>query len=289
MIIRSVSLALRRLQPRVFMLAKMCPAKLSYNPYSTLDNDKTSIAEYQSPNDDSEDEDNKDDLKYALSFIAWPIAFWFLYDFFFVRRNKYSHRRVTKLICRSFEAYISKKYMTNLLHTPYRKYLLKQSTEETQRVINVLKKLIAYNKLTELQNIRVMVYDIPNMFINLSADKVLIVSTKTLLLAKTDSELAFLICHAIAHFLLDHSNDTILNHYWSQSSLLELSSMQDIGEKNTESVVDDFDRLVPLNEMVCYYPMYHLLDKFEERDTDVLAHSLLKGCPGLDLFEVTLM
>ena len=236
--------------------------------YSTND-----IVEYQAPNESDYDKSNThSDDKFLISLLLWPVGIWIAYNLLFIKRNSYSHKREFKLICHPFQSYLCKKYMTSLICQPYYRLLLKQSTPESQRVMKVLEVIVRTNNLNSLKDCKVLVYDLPNMFLHLSMDKKLIVSTKTLLLTQTDNELAFLIAHEIAHFLLDHNLMRVIKHWLNyKARLREKRLIQD-------SINNDFDKLAELNDLICYYPSYSLLDKFNERDTDILAHCLLEGC-----------
>lgn len=239
--------------------------------------------EYQAPSENSHDHFNShSDDAILMSLILWPLGIWIAYDILFVRRNKYSHKREFKLVCRPLESYVCKKYMTKLVYTPYYRFLLKQSTPESQRAMRVFQSVIEENNLPLLKGWKVLIYDLPNVFVHFSLDKKLILSTKALLLAQTDDQLAFLITHEIAHFLLDHNMIRLVKHWMNRRSALRKKKIV------LDSAEDDFDKLAVMNEMVCYYPSYTLLDKFNERDTDILTHSIIEGCRELDRKKVRL-
>eukprot|EP00826_Nyctotherus_ovalis_P007238 TRINITY_DN11797_c0_g1_i2.p1 TRINITY_DN11797_c0_g1~~TRINITY_DN11797_c0_g1_i2.p1 ORF type:complete len:278 (-),score=17.99 TRINITY_DN11797_c0_g1_i2:315-1148(-) len=275
MIIRGV-LRLARCSKRAMPLASMGPLVRLYSAKEPV--------EYQAPSENSHDHFNShSDGKILMSLILWPLGIWIVYDLLFVRRNPYSHKREFKLVCQSLESYICKKYMTKLIYTPYYRFLLKQSTPESQRAKRVFQSIIEENGLFPLKNWKVLVYDLPNMFVHLSLDKKLILSTKTLLLAQTDDQLAFLITHEIAHFLLDHNMIRLVKHWMNRRSALRNKKIA------LDSAESDFDKLAVINNMVCYYPSYRLLDKFNERDTDILMHSIIEGCKELDREKVGLV
>lgn len=235
------------------------------------------ISDYQAPNDpnDNFEDINNEEFKFVLNILLYIFGAWMTYDLLFITRNQFSGKRTFKIISKSIESYIAAYYMEKHLYEPYKKLLLKSTTEEHKRVINILRTIIEKNELNhEIDLYKVKVYDLPNLFIIFTPDKTLSISTKTLLLCKNDDELSYLIGHEIAHFLMGHGAKRILLHHFSIKKLIERANQNYTGL----SMVNDFDRLTKLNEFICYYPSYSLCDKFEERDTDVLTHSLLKSC-----------
>ena len=165
MIIRStINLALRSMRNK-----KVISPILVRQPMSRSYSSQEPV-EYQAPNDNENDKYGLDidNSKYIMALIIWPFLGWMIYDLFFVRRNQYSNKRGFKLISKTMESYVHRKYLTRIIHKPYRKYLLKQSTKETQRVIRVFQTIINSNNLFSFKNCKVMVYDLPNFFIYLS-------------------------------------------------------------------------------------------------------------------------
>ncbi len=266
---------------RALRLSAVIPAFRS-RLYSTSSNSSLSPTsspggdDYQAPSGGH----TQTDPNYPLFVILGGITLCVLYDTLFVRRNRYANRRTFKLVSRGVEGWLERRMMLRMITDPYSRYLCKQSVPECQRVVRVLDKVLKCNKMEE-KKVRVQFYDLPNMFIHLGADNVLYVSVKTTILAQTDDELAFLICHELAHSLLDHHATRMARLKLNQIST-ELSRVQPI----QVSEVNTFENLSELNEMVCYYPSYVLLDKFVERDTDVLAQSLFRSCPDYDLAKI---
>lgn len=140
-------------------------------------------------------------------FILFPLALYCLYEVGFVRKNKFSKQKQYKLFNRAFESYVVGGLISSIVAKAKRHLIYKQSTEEVQSVNRVLERLVKANGLDRyLPNLNVVVIHDPcTVLLFMNFNKTLFITTKALeVTGMVEEELALLVSHELAHYLLEH-------------------------------------------------------------------------------------
>ena len=139
--------------------------------------------------------------------ILFPLAAYFFYDMFCVRRNEFSKNREFKVGGRLIEQIVVGPLVTRyLLKT--KKNIYRQDTEEVDMIKEVISKVVAANNLADYINLEhlviKMVHD-DTLALFMNVDQTFFLSVQVIKTCDMrEEELALLICHELAHYLLDH-------------------------------------------------------------------------------------
>jgi len=130
---------------------------------------KPPVYEFEAPKDSFRNFESTPQFikRYLLLF---PISAIILYDFCFIRRNKYTKKREFKFLNYPFEAFLMGPLISRKILEKYKGLVFKESTEESKRVEKIYRELVEGNRLSEqfsLKKVKVLHTDIMVLFISL--------------------------------------------------------------------------------------------------------------------------
>ncbi|CDW80167.1 m48 family [Stylonychia lemnae] len=258
---------------------------------STL-SDPPPVFDYQAPKDDSYQnfQSTKDFIR--RYFILFPLAAYCFYELCFISKNRISKNREYKLFGGLFHSSVLGPLISQRISKAYEGKFYKQDTEEVKLVRNIIDKVVLSNNLIQhvspYYQVKVIHNENIGMFMNV--DNKLYVSVNVLKIAEMKEEqVALLICHELAHYILDHQIQRLLNslgHYMLKDlGLFKLKS--DI--KFRDPTLDEFKKRTQVQHYLCFYPHQRVMSKFYERNCDTLAIQLWKkaypDCDHLSIVE----
>ena len=222
--------------------------------------------DYQAPRDIHMSYEEAQIRFYSYLFL-FPFVFFAIYDLCFIERNSFSGKREIHFFGGLGHKHIGK-YISKRIDQKYRECFYRMDTEETERVNNILGIILSKNELSDVLNnspkVQVLLHSKPGIFLNLDGDIMYITST-LVDMCSTDSELAYIISHELAHYLLSHQAHRLLMYNipaaltWGNTL-----SRGSIGAKMNA-------RRFKGGRFLCYYPGYMGVDRFREKDADLLA------------------
>ena len=98
-----------------------------------------------------------------------------------------------------------------------------------------------------------------------------------------EEKIALIICHELAHYLLDHQvlrlTKAIGQHYFSGKKFFKHATSIEV----YDPILEEFMKKTVKQKYSCFYPQQRIITKFYEKNCDIMAISLWKKAyPDID-------